>query len=145
MERYEFDDRHEFVKKLEEIVVSGVPKKTINTFTPYIVHETEELLDSSQSHVRFFAGAGAVTGLVGGFAFTIYTVLSWPLYTGGKPLISIPAFLVISYELTILIGVLTAFVGFLTLARLPVFSHIVSPKKEFGQKFIIEVGGEARR
>jgi hypothetical protein len=145
MERYEFDDKHEFLTKLEEIIDSGVPKDTINTFTPYIVHETEDLLDASQSHVRFFAGTGAVTGLAAGFAFTIYTVLSWPLYTGGKPLISIPAFLVIGYELTILIGVLTAFVGFLTLARLPVFHHIVSPKKEFAQKFVIEVGGEARR
>jgi hypothetical protein len=145
MERYEFDDRHEFVKKLEEIVGNGVPKNTINTFTPYHVHETEHLLDDSQSNVRFFAGTGAVTGLAAGFAFTIYTVLSWPLYTGGKPLISIPAFLVIGYELTILIGVLTAFVGFLALARLPVVSHLFSPKKEFSQKFVIEVGGEARR
>lgn len=145
MERYEFDDRHEFVNKLEEIVGSGVPKDTINTFTPYHVHETEHLLDDSQSNVRFFAGTGAVTGLAAGFAFTIYTVLSWPLYTGGKPLISIPAFLVIGYELTILIGVLTAFVGFLALARLPVISHIFSLKKEFSQKFVIEVGGEARR
>ncbi len=145
MERYEFDDRHEFIKKLEEIVHSGVPKKTINTFTPYHVHETEHLLDESQSNVRFFAGTGAVTGLAAGFAFTIYTVLSWPLWTGGKPLVSIPAFLVISYELTILVGVLTAFVGFLVLARLPVFHHIVSSKKEFSEKFVIEVGGEARR
>ncbi|MCK4774671.1 MAG: DUF3341 domain-containing protein, partial [Candidatus Krumholzibacteria bacterium] len=119
MERYEFDDKHEFIKKVEEIVDSGVPKKTINTFTPYIVHEIEELLDTSQSNVRFFAGTGGVTGLAAGFAFTIYTVLAWPLYTGGKPLISIPAFLVISYDLTILLGVLTAFVGFFALARLP--------------------------
>jgi hypothetical protein len=145
MERYEFDDKHEFIEKLGEIVGSGVPKDTINTFTPYHVHETEELLDTSQSNVRFFAGTGAVTGLAAGFAFTIYTVLSWPLYTGGKPLISIPAFLVVGYELTILIGVLTAFVGFLALARLPVFGSLFSEKKEFSEKFIIEVGGEPRR
>ena len=36
------------------------PKDTITTFTPYLVHEAEEMLDTSQSSVRFFAGVGAV-------------------------------------------------------------------------------------
>lgn len=146
MDRYEFDDKHEFVKKLEQLVHSGVPRNTIRTFTPYLVHEAEELLDSSQSGVRFFTGAGAVTGLAAGFAFTIFTVFDWPstLITGGKPLVSLPAFLVIAYELTILIGCLTAFVGFLGLARMPVIASMFSSKKEFHRKFVIEVGSEVR-
>lgn len=144
MQRYEFDDKHAFVKKLAELISSGVPKQKINTFTPYLVHEAEELVDSSQSAVRFFTGFGAVTGLVTGFAFTIYTVLAWPLLTGGKPLVSIPAFLVIGYELTILFGCLTALVGFLALTRMPVFVDIFSAKKEFSDKFVITVDSEAR-
>jgi hypothetical protein len=145
VERYEYDDKHAFINKLEELVGSGVPKHTINTFTPYLVHEAEELLDTSQSAVRFFTALGAVAGLATGFAFTIYTVIAWPLITGGKPLISIPAFLVIGYELTILFGCLTAFVGFLALARMPVIADIFSAKEEFSQKFVIEVGGGKRR
>jgi hypothetical protein len=144
MQRYEFDDKHDFIRKLEELVNTGVDKNTITTFTPYLVHEAEELLDESQSAVRFFAGFGAVTGLTTGFAFTIGTVMSWPLITGGKPLVSIPAFLVISYELTILFGVLTAFVGFLALTRLPAIARAFNPKVEFSRKFIIEVGGASR-
>jgi hypothetical protein len=145
MERYEFDDKQEFVKRLEELVSSGVPKRKINTYTPYHVHEAEELLDTTQSAVRFFTGAGAVSGLVTGFAFTIYTVIEWPLITGGKPLISIPAFLIIGYELTILFGCLIAFVGFLALARMPVIANVFSSKDEFGRKFVIEVGKEVKR
>ena len=144
MERYEFDDKHEFIHKLEELVRSGVPKDTITTFTPYLVHEAEEMLDTSQSSVRFFAGVGAVAGLTTGFVFTIGTVMSWPLITGGKPLVSIPAFLVISYELTILFGVLTAFTGFLALTRLPAIARAFNRKVEFSRKFIIEVGGASR-
>ncbi len=127
------------MKKLEELVKDGTPKDRIDTFTPYHIHEAEELLDHSQSPVRFFTGIGALTGCIGGFAFVIYTVLSWPLITGGKSVISIPAFIVIAYELMILFGGLTAFAGFVFLARLPVFKNIFSKEIEFSRKFEITV------
>ena len=139
IDRYSFDTREEFIGKLKELVESGVPKRSIDTFTPYAVHEAEELLDHSQSPVRFFTGAGAITGAVAGFAFTIYTVLSWPLVTGGKEVVSVNAFIVIAYELTILFGGLTAFVGFLHLSRLPVFKNVLSVKTEFSRRFEITV------
>jgi hypothetical protein len=145
MERFEFDKKETFLSKLEEIVKSGkTPKSQIEVFTPYPVHETEHLLDESQSGVRFFAGAGATTGFITGFAFTIFTVIDWSLITGGKPLVSIPAFLIIAYELTILFGCLTAFVGFLHLGKVPVISHMFS-ERELSDKFIIEVGRERVR
>lgn len=139
IDRYSYDIREEFLGKLEELVESGVPKENINTFTPYPVHQAEELLDHSQSPVRFFTGAGAVTGCIAGFAFTIYTVLSWPLVTGGKEVVSINAFIVIAYELMILFGGLTAFAGFLFLARLPVFKNVLSDETEFSRQFEITV------
>ncbi|UCH84962.1 MAG: DUF3341 domain-containing protein, partial [Candidatus Latescibacterota bacterium] len=95
MDRYSYDTKEEFLAKLHELVESGVPKDTINTFTPYHVHETEHLLDERPSAVRAFIGMGAVGGFVAGFAFTIYTVLSWPLITGGKEIVSILAFVII--------------------------------------------------
>jgi hypothetical protein len=144
VERYEFEDKQGFLKKLEAIVKSGVPKKTIDVFTPYPVHETEHLLDESQSPVRFFAGVGAVTGFIAGFAFTIFTVMDWPLITGGKPLVSIPAFLIIAYELTILFGCLSGFLGFLHLGKIPVIANMFS-NREFSDKFIITVGEERKR
>jgi len=139
IDRFAYDTREEFLGKLKELVDSGVPKRNINTFTPYPVHEAEELLDDSQSPVRFFTGAGAVTGCIAGFAFTIYTVMSWPLVTGGKEVVSVNAFIVIAYELTILVGGLAAFVGFLHLSRLPVFKNVLSDRTEFSRRFEITV------
>lgn len=138
MARYSFDDKESFVAKLAELVKSGVPKRKIDTLTPYHVHEAEHLLHEPTSGVRFFTGAGAIAGLCTGFAFTIGTVLDWPLITGGKPLVSIPAFLVIAYELTILFGCLSAFVGFLHLARVPVIQNLFS-QDEFSRQFEIVV------
>jgi hypothetical protein len=95
--------------------------------------------------VRFFALGGGITGLVAGFAFTIYTVKSWPLITGGKPLVSTPAFLIIAYELTILFGALVSFFGFILLARLPALRKIFAPKEEFTNKFEILVKGTGKQ
>lgn len=144
-ERYSYDTKEDFLEKLEELVRSGVPKARINTHTPYAVHEAEKLLDDSPSPVRFFTGAGAVAGAVAGFAFTIYTVLSWPLITGGKEIVSINAFIIIAYELTILFGGLAAFAGFLFLSRLPAVSNILSDGAEFGRRFEILVEREEGR
>jgi hypothetical protein len=141
MQRYSFDDKHAFVAKVEELVRSGVPKNKIDTFTPYVVHESAHLLEEHQSAVRFFQGGGGLAGFITGWAFTIFTVFHWasPMITGGKPYVSIPAFLIIAYELTILFGCLGGFVGFLYLARMPVISNIFSSESEFGTKFEIEV------
>lgn len=140
-ERHEFEHRHEFVAKLEELVKGGTPREKINTLTPYHVHEAEELLeDGAQSAVRFFTATGAVSGFVAGFAFTIYTVLSWPLVTGGRHIVSLPPFMVIAYELTILFGCLVSFAGFLFLSRMPALTTIRSGDDVFSDKFIIEVG-----
>ena len=71
------------------------------------------------SGVRSFTLAGGVVGCVSGLALAIRTSLEWPLMTGGKPIVSLPAFLLIGYETTILFGALATLLGFLLLARLP--------------------------
>jgi hypothetical protein len=47
---------------------------------------------------------GAALGLALGAALTVGTALDWPLVVGGKPVVSVPPFVVISFELTILVG-----------------------------------------
>ncbi|MBI3078935.1 MAG: DUF3341 domain-containing protein, partial [Deltaproteobacteria bacterium] len=58
-------------------------------------------------------------GCATGFALTIGAALHYPLIVGGKPIISIPPFVVIAYELTILLGALGTLVGLLLSAGLP--------------------------
>jgi hypothetical protein len=71
------------------------------------------------SEVRAFTLAGGVIGCASGLALAIRASLAWPLMTGGKPIVSLPAFLLIGYETTILFGALATLLGFLVLARLP--------------------------
>jgi hypothetical protein len=71
------------------------------------------------SPVRVFTLAGGALGCIAGLALSIWTSLSWPLMTGGKPIVSLPAFLIIAFELAILLGALSTLCGFLLQARLP--------------------------
>lgn len=88
-------------------------------FSPLPSHELEEALASPQSPVRIFTLVGGLTGAATGFALPIYTSLDWPLVTAGKPIISLPPFVIIAFELTILFGALSTVLGMLVAARLP--------------------------
>ena len=61
---------------------------------------------------------GALLGAAAGFALTIGTSLRLPIVVGGKPVVSVPAFLVIVFELTVLFGALANFLGMLAFAAL---------------------------
>lgn len=135
---YTFDTADELVKALRDLVSEGVPVEDIQVIAPFPVEEVDGILRAPKSKLRFFTLAGALSGLIVGFAFTIYTVLSWPLMVGGKPIVSIPAFVIIAFELTILFGALATLTGFLLLAGLP-SAYAIKEPREFGNRFAILV------
>jgi hypothetical protein len=140
---YSYPSKAEFLNKLKELIEEGVSRKSISVFTPYPVHEAEELVKEPPSKLKYFTFLGAISGFIAGFAFTIYTALNWPLITGGKPFVSIPAYVIIAFELTILFGALASFAGFLLLAKLPSIKGITAPV-EYGNDFVIIVSTPER-
>ena len=93
--------------------------RDLSVFSPVPYHELEEAQEQRPSAVRWVCLAGGIAGITGGFALCLYSVLSWPLVTGGKELVSLPPFVVIGYESMILLGGLFNLLGLLLLARLP--------------------------
>jgi hypothetical protein len=143
-DRMVFDDREQFLEVLRQLLREGVPAERIRVITPFGVPEVEEILPGKRSKVRFFALVGAAGGTVTGLAFTILTSLSWPLVIGGKPIVSLPPFIIIAFALTILFGALSTFAGFLLLSRLPSLREIRSGE-ENGNAFIILIEDGERR
>jgi len=133
-----FDEKEEFLEALRRMVREGVPKERIRTITPFAVPEVDKVLPRPRSRVRFFALIGAATGTAIGFACTSLTSLEWGIIVGGKPVVSIPPFIIIAFALTILFGSLSTFLGFLLLARLPSIRSIRA-KQEYGNRFVILV------
>ena len=70
--------------------------KRITVFSPVPSHELEHALHAGESPVRMFTLVGGLTGAAAGFAFPTWTSLDWPLVTGGKPIISLPAWVIIA-------------------------------------------------
>jgi len=88
-------------------------------YAPFMTHELDRALERRTSRVRLFVLVGGLVGLVSGFALTIWTAGRWNLIVGGKPIVALPAFFVIAFELTLLFGALAALAGMLVLSRLP--------------------------
>jgi len=84
-------------------------------------HEIEELIyEGRPSPVRWFTLGGAIFGGMFGFALCSFTHLNWGMIIpAGKPLVSIPAFLVITFESTVLWGCLSTLMGMMIFCRLP--------------------------
>lgn len=104
------------VKAIEGLREAGMTD--LESYSPLPQHELEHALHRPQSPVRLFTLVGGLTGTATGFALAIWTSLDWPLITGGKPIISLPAFVVIAFELTILLGALSTVIGLFINARL---------------------------
>jgi hypothetical protein len=102
---------------IERLRAAGM--KRITVFSPVPSHELEHALHAGESPVRLFTLVGGLTGAATGFAFPTWTSLDWPLITGGKPIISMPAWVIIAFELTILFGALSTVAGLFISARLP--------------------------
>ncbi|MDH3197063.1 MAG: DUF3341 domain-containing protein [Candidatus Krumholzibacteria bacterium] len=125
-ERFVFDNEHDFLEKLRELVDRGVKPRDIQTYAPHPVHHAEKLLGMRPSGVRLFALCGGLLGAITGYGFTSWTALDWPLISGGKPMVSIPAYTIIAFEFMILFGALSSFLGFVILSRMPGVRTIIS-------------------
>ena len=64
---------------------------------------------------------GAICGFSAGLLITAGTQLSYPLVTGGKPILSIPPMLIIMFEGTMLGAILFTVIGVIFESRLPRF------------------------
>jgi hypothetical protein len=105
-------------------VVSAVTKlkkrgfDDIETYSPAPFPEIDDAMDPKPSVVRLFTLIGALTGVVTGFAMQIWMSLNWPIKIAGKPFASIPPYVIIGFELTILFGGLLTFLGMLIAGRM---------------------------
>src|SRR5262249_58603786 len=79
--------------------------QAISAYSPVPLEELEEALTGHglpRSPVRLFTLVGGLIGTGTGFWLTIWSSVKWGLIVGGKPVVSIPPFVVIAFELTIL-------------------------------------------
>jgi hypothetical protein len=113
----------------------------LTVYTPVPVEEIEHEVEKVRplSAVRLFTLVGALTGTCTGFFLTIWSSLKWELITGGKAPVSIPPFVVIGFELSILFGGLASALAILILGHLPK----LKPSPTYDPRFTLDRFGIA--
>ena len=103
----------------------------VKAYAPYPDHHIEHALGYDQSPVRVWTLVGGLTGTATALAFTVWTSVDWPIVVGGKPIVSIPPYVIIMFELTVLFGALATIIGLFILSRLPNLKPAVIYDPEF--------------
>jgi Protein of unknown function (DUF3341) len=93
-------------------------RKDLTVYTAAPNHEIELALGHKVSPVRLFTLLGGITGCTAGLAMTFWMSLDWPLLVGGKPIATVPPYVVIMFELTVLCGSLMTVTGIVVLSAL---------------------------
>jgi hypothetical protein len=100
--------------------------KHVDAYTPYPIEEVAHALGHHRSKLPLIVLIGGLCGMVGGYLLQSWAaVLEYPLNIGGRPLATWPAFVIPSYELTILFAALTAAIGMIVMNGLPEPYHPV--------------------
>lgn len=135
-----FGYEEDFLETTARLREQGVP---LSVMTPIPMHEVEQVLGIGKSKVRYFSLTGAIVGALSGFALAAGTALVFVLPTSGRPVIPIPPYLVITYEMTILFGVLATLLGFHVVSRLPAWHDAPYTPEVAVDKFGISVRADS--
>ena len=112
-----FAYEEDFLAAAENLQSSGFDN--ISLLSPLPLEEAQQVLGLGKSPVRHYSLAGAIIGALSGFAMSVATALVFILPTGGRAIITVPPYLIITYEMTILFGVLFTLIGFHFVSGLP--------------------------
>ena len=106
--------------------------RRMDAYSPFPVDGLAEALGFHGTRVPLIVLIGGLIGCVGGFFLQYWVhVIDYPLIIGGRPLNSWPSFIPVTFELTILIAALSAFLGLLALNGLPMPYHPVFNIEQF--------------
>ena len=94
--------------------------RRMDAFSPFAIEEVSNALDFRTTRVPLVVLIGGILGGLGGFLLQYWvSAIDYPINVGGKPLNSWVAFIVITFECTILGAALSAVFGMLALNGLP--------------------------
>jgi hypothetical protein len=109
----------------------AVGYRRIDAFSPFPVEGVAEALEFRERRVPWLGLAGGIFGAVAGLGMQYYVNFDFPIEVGGRPLYALPAFLVVTFELTVLFSVLVPIIGMLVMNGLPRLHYPVFNARRF--------------
>ena len=104
----------------------GPGQEILDVYAPYPVHGLPEAQGLRPSRLPWACFVGGIAGLSAGVALQVWTsAFDWPLNVGGKPFLSMPAFVPVAFEMTILLAGLGVVAALFHACRLHPFKKAV--------------------
>jgi hypothetical protein len=120
----EFENPTELVLAAHRAHEAGY--RRMDGYTPFPVEGLSEAIGFKKDRVAMVVLIGGILGGLSGYLMQYWiSVVSYPLNVGGKPLHSWPAFIVVTFEMTVLFAGLAGVFGMLALNGLPMPYHPV--------------------
>ena len=114
----EFDSVDDVVAAARAVRRAGFLRWDVHS--PFPIHGIDFAMGIKPTILPWLVLGAGLTGLVGGLLLQWYTnSFDYKFLISGKPAFSVPAFIPVTFELTILFASLTAVFGMLILNRLP--------------------------
>ncbi len=126
----EYDSGQALVEAARMTMAGGYQR--VEAYSPVPIEELNDIIHKKRTILPKLVLAGGLAGMATGFALQYWaSVIEYPMNIGGRPLASWTAFIVPSYELTILFSALTAAIGMIVLSGLPQPYHPVFNVERF--------------
>jgi mono/diheme cytochrome c family protein len=143
----EYVDEAQLLVAARKLRDSGYTKT--DAYTPFPVHGIDEALGIKPTILPFIVLGAGMTGTITALVLQWFTnAFDYPYIISGKPFASWPAFIPVSFELTILFSAFTTFLGMLALNGLPKFSNPVFTNPRFDRvtndRFFLHVDSKDR-
>ena len=120
----EFDSASDLVAAARRTREEGYRK--IDAYSPFPVEGLAEEIGFRKNSAPLVVLIGGLLGCMSGYALQYWiSAVSYPINVGGRPYNSWPAFIVVTFEMTILFAGLAAVLGMLALNGLPMPYHPV--------------------
>ena len=112
-----FDELHVAADAIRRLKQAGYAKLEVLSPAPH--HELEDALEGERSPLKYITMCGSFTGLTCAALLTFWTAQDWPLVVGGKYVWAWQSYVIIMFELTVLLSAIFTLVGFILLSKLP--------------------------
>ncbi len=118
----EFQNPNELVSAARQAHEAGF--RRMDAYSPFPIHELTHALGVRRTKLPLVVLAGGLTGTGTALLMQWFSaVVHYPLNVGGRPLASWPAFIPITFELTILFAAFATVLGMLGMNGLPMPYH----------------------
>jgi hypothetical protein len=112
-----FDDEDILLEGVEKVRDKGV--KIHEVYTPFPVHGLDEALGYKRSRLPIAAFLFGLTGTSLALTMQIWMLgIDWPMIIGGKNFVSLPPFVPVTFELTVLLAALGMVATFMIVSDL---------------------------